>query len=65
MRSVTADTQVLGARREVHEMRASVFVARTVLLVMCGCASLSPLVDCCGTSSCSGTGMDGRSKVDV
>ena len=59
MRSVTADTQVLGARRVVHEMRASVFVARTVLLVMCWCASLSPLVDCCGTSSCSGTGMDG------
>ena len=44
MRSVTTDTQVLGARRVVHEMRASVFVARTVLLVMCWCASLSPLV---------------------
>ena len=44
MRSVTTDTQELGARRVVHEMRASVFVARTVLLVMCWCASLSPLV---------------------
>ena len=49
MRSVTADTQVLGARRVVHEMRASVFV----------------LPCCCSIFSGHGTGMDGPSKVDV
>ena len=32
MRSVTAGTQVLGARRVVHEMRASVFLARAVFV---------------------------------
>ena len=58
MRSVTADTQVLGARRVVHEMRASVFVARTVLGAP---PSRLQSCDCCGTSSCSWDG-SGRSQ---
>ena len=53
---------LLGARRVVHEMRASVFVARTVL----GAApSRLQSCDCCGTSSCSGTGINSRSRVNV
>ena len=53
------------ARRVAHEIQKG-SVGRTCS----ACADvlvclLSPLVDCCGTSSCSGTGMDCRSRVHV
>ena len=59
---------VHGARRVAHEIRASVLLARAVFVLRYWCASPSAFLspnDSPSIFSILGTGMDGRSKVDV